>query len=974
MKIYNKTTITLGIVFLFLFLLTAAVTHYVFMSHTEQIENDVLKDNSQRVQRAFQNEIYHMDDTLYDWSAWDATYEFMLENNSDYITSNFNFLETFTTLNINLVMFYDTDGKLVYKKAVDLTEEKEITIDPDFLEHFYKGSILLHHPSINSSFSGIITLENSPVIVVSRPIIKSDYTGPVAGTIIMGRFLDDSFIEPMEEQTLLPINVQSFENSDLPSDFVSIKEQLLNENYIIKTNNNNIISAYFLVEDIYGKPSFIAKTEMSRLIYKEGLAAISATFYMTLLISVLFALLLSFLLKKNLLSRITSLRNGIETIDFKADINSRLYMNGDDELSDLADNINSMLNSLQETSSIFRSTIESVTYGLIAVDTNREILFINPEFIRMFDLPPEMESEKDAKLILKAISLKTKNPEEFEKGVVDRGFSSILHRSFIELQDGKTIEAYSLPLLNNETIYGRLYTFNEITELLSRENELRKEIVRREEAEDKLLLSEEKFSKIATSANDAIIMVNNGSKTIFWNDAATRMFGYSDNEIMGEDIHSFISPDRYLEAYKSGFKKFTETGLGPVVGNTIELEGKRKDGTEFPIELSLSSMQLSDGTWNAAAIIRDISERKRLDNMEHDLLERLTTIINNINSGILLIDRENKTIADVNPVASEMIGLPRDSIIGNICHKFVCPAQEEQCPIIDLGQKVDLSEKFLLDKNGKKIPIIKSVVSVNLKGKEYLVESFYDISSRKKVEEALISAKIAAEASDRAKSEFLANMSHELRTPLNSIIGFSDMLIYNEHDVFDERQTRYLTNISNSGKHLLEVINDILDLSKIEAGKMDLVTEEFDIYDVLDEVKKTVSTLAIKKGLSLEFDIDDDIRTITADRLKLKQILYNLIGNAIKFTMENGSIHVSAKRVLNNIEIEVKDSGIGIHPDDQKKLFEPFRQIESALNRNYDGSGLGLTIVRKYIEMHGGKIRVESEPDKGSSFIFELPL
>lgn len=716
------------------------------------------------------------------------------------------------------------------------------------------------------------------------------------------------------------------------------------------------------------------KTEMERVIYKEGLATISTTFYLSLIISITFAFLLLALLNKNLISRITSLRNGIKEIDFNADIKSRLKKEGNDELSELADNINSMLDSLQEKGIIFQSTIESVSYGLIAFDRNAKVLFMNPEYKRMFNLPSEIGPETDGDTILSEILKLAENPEDVEKEVNRRKYSTNSNRSLLKLKDGRTIQTYSIPLVINNEIYGRIYAHNDITEILLHENKLLNEITRREDAEEKLRLSEEKFAKIATSANDAIIMLNNEGKTIFWNEAATRMFGYSENEIIDKEVHNFIAPEKYIDGYKAGFKNFTETGHGDVIGNTIELEGKRKDGTEFPIELSLSSMQLSDRSWNAVAIIRDVTERKKIDEMEHELLERLTTIINNINSGILLIDKENKTIADVNPVAAKMIGLPREKIIGNVCHKFVCTALEDQCPIIDLYQKVDKSERILLDKDGNEIPVIKSVVCVKLKGKEYLVESFYDISGRKKVEEALIGAKLAAEASDRAKSEFLTNMSHELRTPLNSIIGFSDMLIYSEQHEMDEKQIRYLNNISNSGKHLLEVINDILDISKIEAGRMDLSIEETNVVEIMEEVIKNVSSLVDQKSLTLEYDIADEVTVIDTDKLKFKQILYNLIGNAIKFTMEGGSITVTAKRVLNMIEIEVKDTGIGISENDQKDLFYPFRQVESALSRNYQGSGLGLAIVKKYVEMQNGSIRVESEPEIGSAFLFELPL
>ncbi|MDK2830377.1 MAG: hypothetical protein PWQ51_247 [Methanolobus sp.] len=975
MRIYNKTITILGIIFIFLFFLTASVTHYVFLTHTEEVESNVLQDNALRVQRAFENEVKHIDKNTYDWATWDDTYEFIQNRNNEYIKSNIDDIETLLTLDINFMLFYNKDGELVYGLACDLENEEEINLSPELLRDIENNSVLLNHTYIESSYSGIIELSNSTLIIASRPITKSDYGGPIQGTLITGRFLDESFIEPIEEQTLLPIDFQKLGNRNLPPDYAAVKEQVLDDGYATMIEEKNgFINAYFLVNDINGEPALIFKTKMERVIYKEGLATIFTTFYLSLIISITFAFLLLALLNKNLISRITSLKNGIKEIDFNADIKSRLRKEGNDELSELADNINSMLDSLQEKSIIFQSTIESVSYGLIAFDRNAKILFMNPEYRHIFNLPSYIGPETDGDTILKEILNLAENPEAVENEVNRRKYSTDSNRSLLKLRDGRTIQTYSIPLVINNEIYGRIYAHNDITEILLHEKELRNEINRREDAEEKLRLSEEKFSKIATSANDAIIMLNNEGKTIFWNEAATRMFGYSESEIIGQEVHSFIAPDKYIDEYKAGFKIFTKTGHGEVVGNTIELEGKRKDGTEFPIELSLSSMQLSDGSWNAVAIIRDVTERKKIDEIEHEILERLTTIINNINSGILLIDKENKTIADVNPVAAKMIGLPREEIIGNVCHKFVCNALENQCPIIDLRQKVDKSERILLDKDGNEIPVIKSVVSVKLKGKEYLVESFYDISGRKKVEEALINAKIAAEESDRSKSEFLTNMSHELRTPLNSIIGFSDMLLHiGDHD-FNRKQTRYLNNISNSGKHLLEVINDILDISKIEAGRMDLSIEETNVVEIMDEIMKNVSSLVEQKNLTLEFEIEDDVTIIETDKLKFKQILYNLIGNAIKFTMEGGNIRVTAKRMLNMIEVEVKDTGIGIPEAEQKDLFEPFRQVDSALSRNYQGSGLGLAIVKKYLEMQKGSIRVESEPDVGSSFIFELPI
>ena len=233
--------------------------------------------------------------------------------------------------------------------------------------------------------------------------------------------------------------------------------------------------------------------------------------------------------------------------------------------------------------------------------------------------------------------------------------------------------------------------------------------------------------------------------------------------------------------------------------------------------------------------------------------------------------------------------------------------------------------------------------------------------------------KILAESLNRAKSEFLANMSHELRTPLNSIIGFSDLLLIGSSGELNDKQTRYARNISNSGKDLLNIINDILDLSKIEAGKMILNYEDVSLKQTIDEIVKTLAPLSSKKDQSLETSHIGDV-VIQADKGKLKQILLNLIGNAIKFTPSGGSISISSYLKDDMANIQIKDTGIGISPEDQKKLFEPFKQLDSNLSREHTGTGLGLSLVKKLVELHNGTVSVESETEKGSTFTVSLPI
>ncbi len=255
---------------------------------------------------------------------------------------------------------------------------------------------------------------------------------------------------------------------------------------------------------------------------------------------------------------------------------------------------------------------------------------------------------------------------------------------------------------------------------------------------------------------------------------------------------------------------------------------------------------------------------------------------------------------------------------------------------------------------------------------KYLKGIVVDVTQRKLTQEALIEAKLEAEDANRTKSQFLASMSHELRTPLNSIIGFADIMLEQIHDKLNERQYKYVRNISDSGRYLLSLINNILDLSKIESGRMELSTEKFHPEDVIKEVRYNTQSLASRKNIELNTSIDPDITTIDADRIKFKQILYNLVSNAIKFTPENGQITIKAKIIDNMINLEVIDSGIGITEEDISRLFQPFSQIES--QKQQEGTGLGLVLVKRFIEMHHGNIYVNSEVGKGTTFGFNIPI
>jgi signal transduction histidine kinase len=249
------------------------------------------------------------------------------------------------------------------------------------------------------------------------------------------------------------------------------------------------------------------------------------------------------------------------------------------------------------------------------------------------------------------------------------------------------------------------------------------------------------------------------------------------------------------------------------------------------------------------------------------------------------------------------------------------------------------------------------------------------IAERDRIQRALDEKNIELENAARVKDQFVANMSHELRTPLNGIIGFAEFLADGKPGTLNPKQKEYLEDILNSGKHLLQLLNDVLDLAKVQAGKMELNPEKFSLRETIEEVCAVAKPMAKKKGISVEIYIAPELGDITLDRRKFKQVLYNLLSNALKFTGDGGKVQLFAEpRDPHRFKLVVKDTGIGIKPEDLGRLFKEFEQLESDVRRRQEGTGLGLALTRRIVELLGGKIDVESEIDKGSSFTIELPL
>lgn len=410
---------------------------------------------------------------------------------------------------------------------------------------------------------------------------------------------------------------------------------------------------------------------------------------------------------------------------------------------------------------------------------------------------------------------------------------------------------------------------------------------------------------------------------------------------------------------------------------------QRFDGTQFPAEVLLNSVEIG-GKKVLQAVVRDITDRRKAAEELEQSERTLSTIFDNLPVGAVIVGKD-KRIRKANKVALDLMGYcDASDLVGHACYTKLCAAHAGKCPIWDSGQVSDTSESILLTESGEEIPVIRTVVPITLGDEDVSLEALVDISIQKRSEEqlrntaealestnrALAEFNEVAETASKAKSEFLANMSHEIRTPMTAILGYSDVLL---EELEQESNRSAVHAIKRNGEYLLELINDILDLSKIESGKLEVEQTSCSPTQIVAEVASLMQVRADAKNLPLEIEYTGTIpETIKCDPVRLRQILVNLIGNAIKFT-ETGCIRVVSRIVQSSdapswLQFDVIDSGIGMTQEQIRKLFKPFMQADSSTSRKFGGTGLGLSISKRLAKLLGGDIMVTSSFGLGSTF------
>jgi PAS domain S-box-containing protein len=493
---------------------------------------------------------------------------------------------------------------------------------------------------------------------------------------------------------------------------------------------------------------------------------------------------------------------------------------------------------------------------------------------------------------------------------------------------------------------------------------------------------EQRLDGIMNSMLDALVVIDEVGRIQSFNRAAEALFGYQAEDIVGSNVAALVGGghapdhDRYISDY-------LRTGHAKIIGIGRETMARRADGTEVPVDLSISELNQGD-TRLFIGVLHNISERKATERQLREKEERYALALAGTNEAIVDWDVENDRITYSERIG-EIIGLAPEELKSSVdwvslIHPDHMDGYLAQMRALLKGETTYLSCEYRLADwlgGGERWVRHRASALRYPNGRVYrMAGSVGDITDRRRALDRLNDAKNQAEYANRAKTEFLTNMSHELRTPLNAIIGFSEVI---QHEMFGPtgapQYQEYARNISDSGRHLLEIINDILDVSRIETGRMKLFPEPLDFTEVVESVRRLINQRAQIAGVRLDMTVVAPLPIVQGEIRRLKQVLVNILGNAIKFTPDGGLVRLVARAdgITGDLVVEVVDSGIGMDPRDIPLALEPFRQVDGKLARRYEGTGLGLPLSKAFVELHGGTLGVESALGEGTKVTIRLP-
>ncbi|MDW7732880.1 MAG: PAS domain S-box protein [Methanolobus sp.] len=496
------------------------------------------------------------------------------------------------------------------------------------------------------------------------------------------------------------------------------------------------------------------------------------------------------------------------------------------------------------------------------------------------------------------------------------------------------------------------------------------DISRQKKAESLLHESEAFFRTIYESSAIGIVRLSVYDKRIEQANAAfCRMLGYTENELIGKTLREIS----YGEDLPENIMQQKRLAAGEIGSIQMEKRYLHKDGHHVwgLLHANIIFDEENNPLYFIGNIL-DITTSKKSKSILEESEKKYRTYVDNSPHPIFVVDVSGRFM-DVNPAACALTGYSREELtsmfIPDLCAPESFEAARDHFGKVKSQGKTS-GELLFVKKDGTRFYMQVEAVKID---ENTFLGLCADTTERKNTEKLLIGARMLAEDASNSKSEFIANISHELRTPLNIVIGYSDVLLAEMAGELNEKQRKFSSNIKEAGSNLLEIVNSLIYIAEIKGGSSKIEISEFDLPALISDMEKITRAVAARKSISLEFQIEDGIGIINADKSKFKMILHNLIENSIKFTSDNGSVKVIIERNDGDICVHVIDTGIGIPDDKQEKLFDPFVQLDWSHARRYDGVGIGLALVKGLIDMHGGSIALKSKVGEGTSVTFTIP-
>ncbi len=486
-----------------------------------------------------------------------------------------------------------------------------------------------------------------------------------------------------------------------------------------------------------------------------------------------------------------------------------------------------------------------------------------------------------------------------------------------------------------------------------------------------------RFRQILDTAPDAMIVVGPDGTIALVNLQAERLFGYQRAELLGKPLDALI-PERFRAAHGGHFARFLRAPTAREMGSSLELVARRADGSEVPVEVSLGPLRTEHGV-SVSAAIRDVTDRRRIEATARLAAERLSSAVESMQDAFALFDADEKLVLCnsayralfTTAVSGPLVGCSLELLHSALLDQVEFPSPEDRASF-EQDRRVRRRELIctfdVMTRDGRGLRVIDRRTPEG-----GVVKTIWDLTEDMKMASELREARRAADAGSAAKSEFLSSMSHELRTPLNAVLGFAQLLQRDKKEPLSSRHQERVAQILKGGEHLLHLIDDILDLTRIEAGGVSISAEPMSVEDVLGEVHAALGPAADRAGVHVHVEpvAPGGLPMIHADRTRFAQILMNFASNAIKYNRRGGSVRLAARATASHVRVTVSDTGMGIPADKQDKLFQPFQRAGQETGP-IEGTGIGLTIARRLAHLLGGEVGFESTPSVGSEFWVEM--